>query len=159
MDEPLVKSALLRDAIGTFTSIVGLIALVLYQGFGYIFFDEIGGRAAALMMAAASLVLMAQARALITGRALPKSTVRHLRKTILATPGVDSVNHLAAVYAGTSAILVDVDLDLDEELDTVQIEALLDRVEQRIRVELPDTEHVRVELSSPESSGQTGSNG
>ena len=159
MDEPLVKSALLRDAIGTFTSIVGLIALVLYQGFGYIFFDAIGALAAALMMAAASLVLMAQARALITGRALPKSTVRHLRKTILATPGVDSVNHLAAVYAGTSAILVDVDLDLDEELDTVQIEALLDRVEQRIRVELPDTEHVRFELSSPESSGQTGSNG
>jgi cation diffusion facilitator family transporter len=159
MDEPLVKSALLRDAIGTFTSIVGLMALVLYQGFGYIFFDAMGALAAALMMAAASLVLMAQARALITGRALPKSAVRRLRKTILATPGVDAVNRLAAVYAGTSAILVDVDLDLAEELDTVQIEALLDRVEQRIRAELPDTEHVRVELSSPESSGQTGGKG
>jgi cation diffusion facilitator family transporter len=149
MDEPLVKSALLRDAIGTFTSIVGLIALIFYQSLGYIFFDALGALAAALMMSAASLMLMAQARALITGRALPRSTVRRLRKNILATPGVDAVNRLAAVYAGTSAVLVDVDLDLDEALDTLQIEALLDQVERRIRVELPDTAHVRVELSSP----------
>jgi cation diffusion facilitator family transporter len=149
MDEPLVKSALLRDAIGTFTSIVGLIALILYQSLGFVFFDALGALAAAVMMSAASLMLMAQARALITGRALPRSTVRQLRKIILGTPGVDAVNRLAAVYAGTSAVLVDVDLDLDEALDTLQIEALLDQVERRIRVELPDTAHVRVELSSP----------
>jgi cation diffusion facilitator family transporter len=147
MDEPLVKSALLRDAIGTFTSIVGLIALILYQSLGFVFFDALGALAAAVMMSAASLMLMAQARALITGRALPRSTVRQLRKIILGTPGVDAVNRLAAVYAGTSAVLVDV--DLDEALDTLQIEALLDQVERRIRVELPDTAHVRVELSSP----------
>lgn len=148
MDEPLVKSALLRDVIGTFTSIVGLVALTLYQGFGYVVFDAIGALAAAVMMTAASLVLMAQARALITGRALPKGAVKHLRQTILDTPGVDKVNHLAAVYAGTSDVLIDVDLDLAEQLDTLQIESLLDLLEQRIRAELPDTERVRVELNS-----------
>lgn len=42
VDEPLVKSALLRDVIGTFTSVVGLVALILYQDFGYIFFDAPG---------------------------------------------------------------------------------------------------------------------
>ncbi len=149
LDEPLVKSALLRDAIGTFTSIVGLVALILYQVFGYIFFDALGALAAATMMTAASITLMAQARALITGRALPRATERRLRRTILATPGVNAVNKLAAVYSGTSAVLVDVDLDLAEELDTVHIEALLDRVERRIRQEVPNTERVRVELSSP----------
>lgn len=157
MDEPLVKSALLRDAIGTFTSIVGLVALIFYQSLGLVFFDALGALAAAVMMSAASLILMAQARELITGRALPKSTVRHLRKTIAAMPGIDAVNRLAAVHAGTSAVLVDVDLDLAEELDTLQIEALLDRLEHRVRAELPDTEHVRVELSSPPPRDRTGS--
>jgi cation diffusion facilitator family transporter len=149
MDRPLVKSALLRDVIGTFTSVVGLVALVLYQAFDLVFFDALGALAAAVMMTVASLILMAQARALITGRALPRSTLRRLRKIILGTPGVDAVNRLAAVHAGTSAVLVDVDLDLADELETAQIEALLDQLEGRIRAELPDTERVRVELNSP----------
>lgn len=149
MDQPLVKSALLRNAIGTFTSIVGLFALLLYEVFDYVFFDALGALAAALMMAAASLTLMAQARALITGRSLPRSAIRRLRRTVKDTPGVDGVNQFAAVYAGTSEILVDADLDLAEGLDTGQIEALLDLVERRIRDDLPDVEHVRIMLDSP----------
>lgn len=149
MDEPLVKGALLRDAVGTFTSIVGLVALVFYQVFGSILFDALGALAAALMMTAASLTLISQSRALITGQALPRATLRHLSSAVLTVPGVDAVNRLAAVYTGTSEVLVDLDLDLAEELDTTRIEALLDQVERRIRVELPDTEHVRVNLNSP----------
>ena len=149
MDRPLVKGALLRDVIGTFTSIVGLVALLLYQLFDLVFFDALGALAAAVMMTVASFILMAQARALITGRALPRSTVRHVRKIILGTPGVVAVNRLATVHAGASAVLVDADLDLADELETAEIEALLDELEGRIRAELPDTERVRVELNSP----------
>ena len=153
MDQPLVKGALLRDAIGTFTSLVGLLALLLYQAFGYVFFDAFGALAASLMMAGASLVLMAQVRALITGRALPRAVTRQLRKTVLNTPGVVRVKQRAAVYAGTSEVLVDADLDLAEDLDTGQIEALLDLLERRIRRDLPDTEIVRVKLDSPSPAG------
>ena len=128
-----MKSALLRDAIGTVTSVVGLIALIGYQSFGLLFFDAIGALLAAFLMTAGSLVLMAQARALITGQALPKKTLTRLRRTVLTTPGVEAVNDLTAVYAGTSAVLVDADLDLAEELDTVQIEILLDLLEERVR--------------------------
>lgn len=148
-DEPLVKSAMLRDAIGTFTSIVGLAALALYQALDHVLFDALGALAAAVLMTAASLILMAQARALITGRSLPKSTVKRLRRTILSTPGVDAVNRLAAVYGGTSAVIVDVDLDLAEELDTTRIEALLDLLEERIHAVLPETQRVTVNLNSP----------
>jgi len=152
MGEPLVKSALLRDVIGTFTSIVGLLALLLYQTLGLLIFDALGALFAAVFMAAASIILMAQARALITGQAVPRSTRRRLRATVLATPGVDAVNRLAAVYAGTSAVLVDADLDLAEDLDTAQIEALLDVIEARVRSVVPNTDRVRVILNSPEPS-------
>lgn len=150
MDEPLIKSALLRDAIGTFTSVVGLVSLLLYQAFGLIFFDALGALIAAIMMTAASLMLMAQARELITGRALPDDKVSLVRRTIVGTPGVEAVNDVAAVYAGASSILIDVDLDLAEGLETNEIEDLLDTLEARVRARLPDTERIRVELNSPE---------
>ena len=154
MDQPLIKSALLRDSIGTFTSIVGIVALILFWTFDLIIFDALGALAAAVMMVAASLMLMAQARALIAGRALPETTLSRVRATVLGTSGVVAVNRLAAVYSGTSEVLLDADLDLSEDLDTTQIEVLLDRLEARVRDIVPRLERVRVILNSPGKSGK-----
>ena len=154
MDQPLVKSALLRDSIGTFTSIIGLVALTLYWSFDLIIFDALGALTAAVMMVGASLALMTQARALITGQALPDETLEQLRATVLGTPGVEAVNRLAAVYSGESQVLLDADLDLADGLDTGQIEALLDLLEARVRDVVPDLERVRVILNSPDKHGR-----
>ncbi len=155
MDQPLIKSALLRDSIGTFTSIVGIAALILFWTFDLVVFDALGALAAAVMMVAASLMLMAQARALIAGRALPDTTRLRVRAAVLDTPGVVAVNRLAAVYSGTSEVLLDADLDLSDDLDTAQIEDLLDLVEARVRAVVPQLERVRVILNSPGESGKT----
>ena len=154
MDQPLIKSALLRDAIGTFTSVVGLVALVLYQSLGLLIFDALGALVAAAMMFVASLVLIAQARALITGQALPETILARLHATVLETPGVEAVNRLAAVYSGVSQVLLDADLDLAENLSTEQIEALLDVLEGRVRKVVPHLERVRVILNSPDRPGR-----
>jgi cation diffusion facilitator family transporter len=156
MDQPLLKSALLRDSIGTFTSIVGIVALVLYWSFDLVIFDALGAAAAAVMMVAASLMLMAQARALIAGQTLPETTIARLNAAVLDTPGVVAVNRLAAVYSGPSQVLLDADLDLDEELDTLEIEALLDRLEARVRTAVPRLERVRVVLNSPDTPVRAG---
>jgi divalent metal cation (Fe/Co/Zn/Cd) transporter len=147
MNQPLIKSALLRDSIGTFTSIVGIAALILYWTLDLLLFDALGALAAAVMMVIASVMLMMQARALITGQALPETTLAELRDNILGTSGVEAVNRLAAVYSGTSQVLVDADLNLDDDLDTAQIEELLDLLETRIRKVVPRLERVRVILN------------
>ena len=148
-DQPLVKGALFRDVIGTFTSLVGLAALILYNAFGIIVIDALGALFAAACMAAGSLVLMSQARALITGRSLPEKDIETLRAAILADPMVDAVNSLVAIYAGASEVLVDADLDLSEDLNTSEIELVLDRIESRIRTVMPNINRVRVLLNSP----------
>lgn len=154
LDQPLVKSALLRDTIGVFTSIVGLVALLFYWSFDLLIFDALGALVAAVMMVVAAVALIMQSRALITGQALPASVLAELRATVLATPGVEAVNRLAAVYSGASQVLLDADLDLAEELDTVRIEALLDSVEARVRKVVPRLERVRVILNSPDKPGR-----
>ncbi len=147
---PLVKNAFFRDVIGTSTSIVGLVSMLLYQIFALVLFDALGALVAAVMMAGASLFLIAEARALIAGRGLPPDDLERLRQAVLDTPEVDAINQLAAIYAGSAEVIVDADLDLDDQLDTVRIESVLDDVERRIRNELPETERVRVLLNSPD---------
>ena len=147
-NQPLVKGAFLRDAIGTFTSIMGLIALTLYSTLGTPVLDALGALFAAFCMTVGSLVLMVQARALITGRSLPEEDCARLREAIIADPMVDAVNQLVAIYAGASEVLVDVDLDLSENLNTTEIETVLDSIERRARNIIPEIERVRVLLNS-----------
>jgi cation diffusion facilitator family transporter len=149
LNRPLVKGAFLRDIIGTFTSILGLFALLFYQLFELVIFDAVGAIAAAFFMMVGSILMMAQARALITGRSLPQEDLEKLRSTILADPRVEAVNQLAAIYAGASEVLIDTDLDLSETLATTEIEMVLDSLEERVRKILPNVERVRVLLNSP----------
>ena len=102
-------------------------------------------------MAAGSIVLMGQVRALITGRALPDDDLERLRAAVLAMPEVEAVNQLAAIYSGDAEVLVDADLDLAEDLNTTRIEAVLDDLEARVRAAVPETGRVRVLLNSPEA--------
>jgi cation diffusion facilitator family transporter len=146
---PLVKSALVRDTVGTFTSLVGLASLGGYEVFGWIAFDAAGALVAAAMMTLGSLMLLGQARSLITGRALPDEDLARLRAAVLAMPEVEAVNQLHAIYSGSAEVLVDADLDLDEALDTSRIEVVLDDLEERARAAIPEVARVRVLLNSP----------
>ena len=146
---PLVKSALIRDAVGTFASVVGLVALALYHALGVVAFDAAGALVAAVLMAAGSLVLMGQVRSLITGRSLSDAELERLRAEVLAVPEVDAVNQLSAIYSGIAEVLVDADLDLSEELGTTQIEEVLDEIEERARRIIPEVSRIRVLLNSP----------
>ena len=152
-DQPLVKSALLRDAIGTSTSVLGMLALALYIRFDIVAFDALGALGAAVFMTVASLMLMGQARALITGQSLPMDTVELLSTRVSAMPGVERVNRLVALYTGASKVLIVADLDLVEDLETARIESILDEVEARIRSELPEASRVTFQLNSPDGSG------
>jgi len=150
---PLVKSALIRDVVGTVTSVVGLVALGLYRLGGVVLFDAAGALVAAVLMSAGSFVLMSQARSLITGRALPEEDLARLRSVVLDMPEVDAVNQLSAVYSGVAEVLVDADLDLAEGLETSRIEAVLDDLEARARSAIPEIGRVRVVLNSREGAG------
>ncbi|NNF63207.1 MAG: hypothetical protein HKN07_03035, partial [Acidimicrobiia bacterium] len=151
--QPLVKSALLRDVIGTTTSIIGLVALILYAALDAVEFDAAGAIAAAVMMSFAAVVLMAQARGLITGQSVPERDLERLRIVVSGTPGVEALNSLVAVHSGANHVRVELDLDLEDDLETNDIEVLLDEVEARIREEMPEVSDLRVDLNSSDLLG------
>lgn len=152
---PLVKMALLRDVVGTLSAVLGLVAIGLYRLSGNTVFDAVGALVVGALMTVLALLAIGQTRALIVGRSIPEDDVERIRRAVLATPGVVALNDLAAVYAGRREVLVELDLDLADELDTAGIEALLDGLQHRVRASVPDTGAVRVDLNSPETGRRT----
>ncbi len=147
---PLVKGAFLRDLIGTTTSVFGLFAIFAYQIWDMPLFDALGAIISSVLMTGSSLFLIIQARALITGQTLPKESIEELKEIILRVGKIEDINSLVAIYSGANEILLDADLDMDEQLSTLEIEEILDVIEDSIKEAFPNINRVRVLLNSPQ---------
>ncbi len=149
---PLVKGAFLRDVVGTTTSILGLMAILAYEFFELNIMDAIGALISAVLMMASSTFLIIQARALITGQALPPNELGLLKSLILENDNIDAINSLVAIYSGANEILLEADLDINESLTTNEIELLLDHLEEDLAKSFPNMNRVSVLLNSPQKS-------
>jgi len=147
---PLVKGAFFRDIVGTTTSILGLLAILVYEVYELTIFDALGAIVSSALMIFSSIFLIIQARALITGQTLPENEIAHLKKIILKDPSINEINSLVAIYYGAHEILLELDLDISEKLTTVEIEKLLDILELKITESFPNLHRVRVILNSPQ---------
>jgi cation diffusion facilitator family transporter len=152
---PLVKNALLRDAVGTLSCAIGLVAVLLSLRPGQGAIDGLGALAVAALFAACSLVLIRQAHDLIIGRSLPGADLARIRAAVSRIPEVRAVHALAATYAGPREVWVELDLELIDQLDTPGVEAVLDAIEAKVRSTLPDTEDVRIDLNPLDERPQT----
>ena len=99
------------------------------------------------LMCLFAVLLIAEARGYIVGRAVSGGVHREILQAALAVQGVEAVNELAAVIAGSEEIDVELDLDLVDHLTTPQVEAVLDAVEAEIVGRVPNVRSVRVDLN------------
>ena len=144
---PLVKNALLRDAVGTISCLIGLAAVLLSLRPGWLAIDGLGALGVAVLFAACSLLLIRQARDLITGRSLPAEDLERIRAAVHRIPEVRMLHEVAATYAGPREVWVELDLDLVDQLDTPGVEGVFDAIEASVRRTLPETESVRIDLN------------
>ena len=149
---PLVNMSLVQDGLGTTSSVLGLLALLACVLGRVDILDGVGALVIASLMVICSLALVNQARRLIAGRSVPQAVHTQLRESILTQSDVEAVNSLTAIFAGADQIEVACDLDLRDELTTNDIETLLDRVEARIKRDVPEVTTVRIDLNSIRSS-------
>ena len=147
--QQLVKTSLLRDGLGTLSSLVGMLSIFLYWYTGIHIFDGLGAIVIGLLMAAFSIVLIRQTQQLITGKSVSKEVREKIFYSTKRIAEVHNVNRLAAVYTGGDDILVDLDVDLKENLTTNQIEKVLDIIKEEIMKDVPQAKSVQIDLNSP----------
>lgn len=149
----LVKTALLQDALGTLSALIGVVSILGYVAFGAVLFDALGALVLAALMAVLAGILVSQARSLITGRSVPDALRARMEASVRTVSGVVAINRLDAVFAGRDSVRVDVDLDLAEDLTVSEAEGVVDEVQGAVRAAVPAASTVRIDLNSPRSSG------
>ena len=144
-----VKNALVLDLMGTSAALFGLIALLLYQFAGIKQFDGIGAMIVGVTTAVLAVVLITGLRGLLVGeRAAPEIEAK-IKDAALTIRQVKEVADLRTMQIGPNKLLVNIEVNVANKLETDELEALIDRIKKRIEEKVPSVKIVQVELETP----------
>jgi len=144
------KATFLIDFLGTTSTVFGFIAIVVYIATGNPIFDGLGSMVIGLSMMSVSLLLIRDVRDLIVGRAVESDVAQRIIGAAHSVEGVITVLDLRTMYLGSAKILVMLEVHLQDQLDTDQIESITDTVKSVIQRNIPEVHHIQVEVETPD---------
>jgi cation diffusion facilitator family transporter len=144
------KTTLVIDMMGTIASVLGLISLTFYLITGNFRFDGLGAMAIGLTLATLALFIIEGARDLLVGQSASPKVEKKIIKVAENFPDVKSVIDLRTLHIGTGKLLVNIEVHLSDELNTDEIEKLIDKIEKEIQKEVPSATNIQIELETPD---------
>jgi len=141
-----VKTAFISDMMGTVSAIVGVIAIAIYSITGDPRYDGLGAMIIAIAIACFSIILIAEAKDMIIGRSAPRKESDHIREIVLAHPMVEKIVGLMTTYFGSEELYVNLNICIKQNLQTAQIEKLIDEIELSIKKLKPEVDIVQIEI-------------
>lgn len=144
------KTTFILDLMGTVASMVGIIALTIYQFTGNARLDGIGAMAIGVVLAGFSYLLVAGIRDLVVGRSASAEVEEIIKTATMRVPNVTDVLDLKTMHVGSERLLVHLDVHLKSSLTTREIEKLIDTIKAEVQRDVPAVKHIQVELETPE---------
>jgi len=144
------KTSFVLDLMGTLASILGLVSLVLYKISGNQKLDGLGAMFIGITLAILAIYILKSAKDLLVGQSAPSQTEDKIKATVEALSEVNKVIDLRTLHIGTGTLLVDIEVNLQNDLTTDEIEILIDKIQSDIKKQVPEATEVRIELETPE---------
>ena len=102
-----------------------------------------------LFMALFSIWLFRNIRDFIIGVSIDDETKNLIKKAVLEIEGIEDILDLKAVVIGSNRLLINVEIHVRSGLVTEEIESLIDRVKANIKLKVPSSYHIQIELETP----------
>ncbi|MCR4264193.1 MAG: cation diffusion facilitator family transporter [Candidatus Roizmanbacteria bacterium] len=144
------KNAFIQDLMGTSSALVGLASLLLYYTTGIGAFDGIGAIVIGIILAVLTSSLIHGLHDLVIGRSAPKRIEEKIKTTVLSVPEVLEVLDLRTMIVGSDKFLVNIEVHMQDQLTTDQLERLIDQIKKEVQDDVPSIQHIQVELESPD---------
>ncbi|MDD5417566.1 MAG: cation diffusion facilitator family transporter [Candidatus Nanoarchaeia archaeon] len=144
-----IKTTFVLDFIGVAVAVIGLVSLAIYGFSGDARFDGIGAMIIAVLLAIMALSILKRTHELIIGARAPKSIEEKIKKAALSVKNVRHVLGLKTMNIGIKKLLVAIDIHVNRNLKTRQIELLTDEVKSVIKKKVPEAYHIQVEIETP----------
>ncbi len=144
-----VKTSLISDLIGTISAFIGIVSLSLYLLTKNPLFDALGAIFIGITLAGLSLVLFWEIKSYLVGHAASPELQNKIIHIVEGVKGVIGVVDINTMYIGPTEILLNLEVNLDNYLVTDDIEKIMDKIRENIRMEIPVVTHIQIEVESP----------
>lgn len=143
------KATAILDMMGSTASLLGLVSLVVYGFTGNARLDGLGAIVVGLSVGAFALMLIFEVKDFIVGRSASPELESRIKKVAEAVKGVHGVLDLRTMQMGSEKVMVNMEVHIDHKLTTPEIELLMDDLKDAVKVDVPEVEHIQVEVETP----------
>jgi len=143
------KTAFVLDLMGTVASIIGLISITIYKLTGNQRFDGAGSMVIGVILAVLTIYILKSAKDLLVGQSASVKIENRIRTSVKDLKEVKEIIMLRTLHMGTGTLLVDIEVNLENNLTTDEIELLVDKIQHSITTDVPQAKEVRVSLETP----------
>lgn len=147
-----IKTTFILDLMGTLAALSGLVALLAFGATGQEKFDGIGAIVIGVITAVLSFFLVQGIKDLLVGKSVSGEVQSQIRAAVLEVPQVKQVLDLRTMIIGADRLLVNVEVHVSRDLDTLSLEQLIDKIKDNVKNKVPATHHIQVELETPDES-------
>ena len=135
--DPTTFTVLFEDSAALIGIFIAFCAIFLGHQFSLPWFDGLGSILIGLVLAATAFFLARETKALLIGEQAFPSVQRRLVEIAEAAPAVVRVNGLTTVHLGPEQVVATLSAEFEDERTTPEIEASVQRIERKLKEELP----------------------
>ncbi|MFZ9045636.1 MAG: cation diffusion facilitator family transporter [Cyclobacteriaceae bacterium] len=141
----------IEDTAALLGLLIALLALVLGQVTGIPYFDGLGSICIGLLLVSVSFFFAYECKGLLIGEGLSVEEIDEVESIIKQYESVVQSRTPLSMYFGPGEVLLNVDLQFKDELNTDQIEENIDQIEQEIRNRFPKINRIYIEADEIKS--------
>ena len=144
------KASLVLNFTGVLASFLGIITLLLYQFTGNARYDGLGAMLIAVILGILDIYLIKRAKDLLVGRSASPGTENKIMMAVKSFKEVEDIIDLRTLHIGPEKLMINIEVNFIDNLSTDEIEILIDRIEENIKVSVPSATNIQIALETPE---------
>ena len=134
---PELPVVLLEDAGAMFGLVFALAGVSLTLATGEPRFDALGSLVIGVLLCVIAIVLAIELRSLLIGESASPATIKRIEDAIRQDPDLVQIIHMRTQHVGPEELIVGVKVQLRAGLSFAEVAQAIDRIEARVRREVP----------------------
>ncbi|BAZ44951.1 cation diffusion facilitator family transporter [Chondrocystis sp. NIES-4102] len=146
--DPIVFTILFEDTaalIGLFVAFIGVLSGHLL---GNIYLDGVASIVIGVILCGVALLLAAESKGLLIGEGADPEIVANIRKITNADPAVEKVIKVLTLHFGPQEILLNLEIEFIEDLETEELAIAVERLETSINTQHSQIQNIFIEAKS-----------
>jgi divalent metal cation (Fe/Co/Zn/Cd) transporter len=110
--------------------------------------DAVASICIGVLLGGVALLLASETRELLTGESADPSTLASIRALAESDPAVERIRRPLTMQLGPEQVLLNLDIQFREGLSAIEVEAAVDRLEEKIRSKHPQIRYIFIEAEA-----------